>query len=93
MDGKEIGLTCITQGRPTQTRHEYSNVFVKRRGAWESLNQPLVTRQTNAREEGLHADTQRKGLLTHMRDKVSNAFMKREVHGQARMLPLSNMSV
>ena len=87
MDGKEIGLTRTTQGRLTQTRHEYSNVFVKRRGAWASPNQPLVTRRTNAREEGLHTDTQGKGLLTHTRDRVSNAFVKREVHGQARTLP------
>ena len=87
MDGKEIGLTRTTQGRLTQTRHKYSNVFVKRRGAWASPNQPLVTRRTNAREEGLHTDTQGKGLLTHTRDWVLNAFVKREVHGQTRTLP------
>ena len=81
MDGKELGLTRTTQGKLTQTRHYYFNMFVKRRGAWASPNQPLVTRKTNAREEGLHTDTQGKGLLTHTKDKISNAFVKGEVHG------------
>ena len=34
MDGKELGPTHTTLGRLSQTRHEYSNVFVKRRVAW-----------------------------------------------------------
>ena len=76
MDGKEIGLTRTTQGRLTQTKHKYSNVFVKRRGAWTSPNQPLVTRRTNAREEALHTNTQGKALLTHTEDKISNGFVK-----------------
>ena len=59
MDWKEIGLT-----RTTKTRHEYLNMFVKRRGAWASPNQPLVKRRTNACEEGLHTGTQGNGLHT-----------------------------
>ena len=65
----------------------YFNMFVKRRGAWASPNQPLVTRKTNAREEGLHTDTQGKCLLTHTKDKISNDFVKGEVRGQAPTLP------
>ena len=87
MDGKELGLTRTTRGRLTQTRHEYSNVFVKRRGAWASPNQPLVASRTNTQEESLHTDTQGKGLLTQTEDKISNDFVKGEVHGQARTLP------
>ena len=45
MDWKELGLTRTTQ---------LLNIFVKRRGAWASANQPLATRRTNAREEALH---------------------------------------
>ena len=87
MDGKEVGLTRTTQGRLTQTWHEYSNVPVKMGGAWANPNQPLVTRRMHAQDEGLHTDTQGKGLHTHTEDKISNAFVKGEVHGQARMLP------
>ena len=82
MDWKELDLTCTTRGR-----HEYSNMFVKRRDARASPNQPLVTRRMNAREEGLHMDTQGKGLHTHADDKFPDVFVKSEVHGQARMLP------
>ena len=82
MDWKELGLTCTTQGR-----HKYSNVFVKRRGARASLNQPLVTRRMNARVESLHMGTQGKGLHTHTEDKFLNAFVRGEVHGQSRTLP------
>ena len=31
--------------RGLHTKHKYLNAFVKRRGAWASLNQPQVIRQ------------------------------------------------
>ena len=41
----------------------------------------------NEWEEGLYTDKQGKGWHTHMEDKISNAFVKGDVHAQARTLP------
>ena len=67
--------------------HNTRKAYTNKARVWASPNEPLVTKQTNARDKGLHTDTQGKGLLTHMRDTISNAFVKREVHGQTRTLP------
>ena len=77
-----------TRKRLTYThKWQFSECLCERKGAWASPNQPLVTRRMNAREEGLHTDTQGKGLHTHTDDKFLNAFVKGEVHGQARTHP------
>ena len=67
-----------TRGRLTHTRHEYSNAFVKRRGTWARAKQPLVTRGTNAREEGLH--THKRQLLERLCE-----YMHMRIHIRACM--------